>query len=118
MALFDERPSMDELKEVARGLASGHVFTDLHLRNPETEMSMVFMPIGLGVLSGITEEECKQIGMIYEWLDKAGPRSCNGLPMFMSVNILHRDDARTVLEMCNKLKEASEQVLNQVANSR
>lgn len=80
-----------QIKELAKDMAMGKVFCDRHI-HPEEHISMVgsvFMPIGLGVLSQVHGD---QLGMFYEYMDKAGPRSVNGYPMFMSVKIMHRDD--------------------------
>lgn len=40
----------------------------------------------------IRVEYFRDIGLIYEYLDKAGPRSINGYPIFFSMRIMHRDD--------------------------
>lgn len=37
-------------------------------------------------------EHVEQIGIFWEYLDQAGPRSINGMPMFFSVRIMHKDD--------------------------
>lgn len=116
MGLFDTRPSVDELKEVARGLHAGQIFTDRHVANPQSDMTMVFMPLALGALSECSKEDVEQIGMIYEWIDKAGPRSVNGMPCFMSFKLLHRDDAVKVLKMYQALRETADQALDRVAN--
>lgn len=34
----------------------------------------------------------KDIGVVWEWLSKAGPRSINGYPIFFSCRLMHRED--------------------------
>jgi hypothetical protein len=38
------------------------------------------------------KEFTQQIGVLWEWMSKAGPRAINGYPTFFSVRLLHRDD--------------------------
>ena len=90
----EERPKAKndaELKEIAVGIAEGRIFTNGHLRN-QRDMLSVFMPLALGALKDRTEEELKDIGLFYEHLSEAGPRSVNGNPCFMSVRMLTKDE--------------------------
>ena len=85
-------PTMNEknLRELAMDICDGKVFHD-RLINPERfqqDVGMVFMPLALGGMEGLKE---KTIGLMYEYYDKAGPRSVNGMPCFFSCSILHRD---------------------------
>lgn len=105
----DVRLSEEEIRELARKLHHGHLFTDRHLRSPN-ELTMVFMVVGFMDRDQI-EKLFKDYGenlMIYEELDKAGPRSVNGLPMFMSAKFVHEDDARAALELAQRFREAEE----------
>jgi hypothetical protein len=86
-----------ELKEFIFGLCDGRIFTSAHLREHELEfLQIVFMPLGLGMFRDHTENEMKKIeqelGVMWEWIDKAGPRSINGLPSFFSVRMLCKSD--------------------------
>jgi hypothetical protein len=38
------------------------------------------------------QEFISNIGVIYEWMEKAGPRSVNGYPTFFSCRLLHKED--------------------------
>lgn len=46
-----------------------------------------------------------QIGVLWEWMDQAGPRGINGFPMFFSMRMMHMEDWK----MCHKaiLKEVA-----------
>jgi hypothetical protein len=76
-----------ELRLLAADIYEGRVFTDRQVED-SSDLPMVFMPIALGAFAEMTEEEFKQIGLIYEYLDKAGPRAINGLPSFFSLRVL------------------------------
>ena len=83
-------PIMDEknLRELAMDICDGKVFHD-RMIDPnrfQQDVGMVFMPLALGGMEGL-----KGIGLMYEYYDKAGPRSVNGMPCFFSCRILHRD---------------------------
>jgi hypothetical protein len=89
-----------ELKQLAIDLVEGKVFTSNHLcaEGREDMISSIFMPLALGALSGMPEEELKQLGMVYEYLDKAGPIAVNGFPTFMSCGLLTLNDARKMMD--------------------
>ena len=76
----------EELRQLCIDMYAGRIFSNFHCDSPR-DVGMVFMPIGLGGLDAETEP-----AMIYEYLDKAGPRSINGMPGFFSCNILNRAD--------------------------
>lgn len=96
----------EDLIKIAKGLRSGEIFCDRHLRRHE-DIQMVFM-----VLFFITEQsffdrlKAFPPGMMYEWLDKAAPRGVNGYPCFFSAHILNRADTDTVMQMIKTLDEA------------
>lgn len=77
-----------ELKQLAMDIVDGKVFTDRHVRKGgEGDMPMIFMPIALGCFQTEDEANLQKIGMLYEYYDKAGPRSMNGYPVFTSLHI-------------------------------
>ncbi len=80
--------SNDKLREFVLAFVDGRIFTDKHVHNPKRDLGMVFMPIALGAFSGWTEDQLNNVGCIYEYIDQAGPRSINGMPVFFSFRIL------------------------------
>ncbi len=81
----------DELRELAMAIYAGTVFTDRQLDDPRM-IGAVFMPVGLGGLNPDDEPH-----MIYEHLDRAGPRSINGMPSFFSCQILNLADMQAFI---------------------
>ena len=75
-----------------------------------SDMPRVFMPIALGALVELPDDVVNDIGLIYEYLDQAGPMSVNGLPMFMSFKILNQTDATVVHEKVKAIIEALEKI--------
>ena len=55
----------------------------------------------------------EHVGLVFEYYDKSGPRSINGLPMFMSCQLLNREDAVTVHDMIVPLMEAKQKFLDE-----
>lgn len=106
VATQPRQKSDEELRQLCIDIYGGLVFTDRHCNSPQ-DVGMVFMPIGLGGLTAEAEPE-----MIYEYLDKAGPRSVNGMPMFMSANILNLADFQAWLPMYEKYVEQQEEFLH------
>lgn len=80
-----------EINELAKAIWAGQVFTTQHLRNPE-DARMVFMILAFFDESHWKSMETENISLVYEYLDKAGPRSVNGMPNFMSAQYLNMED--------------------------
>lgn len=98
-----------ELKQIAIDLFDGKIFCDQHIP-PDSSlhtMPMVFMPIILGALDQYTGDR-KEIGMIFEYLDKAGPRSINGYPNFFSMQILTQAEWEIAHKYYEEYKEMKE----------
>ncbi len=97
--------SNDEIKKLAEDMYNGSIFTDRHVRTHE-ELPMVFMPLAL-MGKELAEELMKNPpGMIYEHIERAGPLSINGMPIFSSFRMISIEDTKKVLECYNKIKEA------------
>lgn len=101
------KPLPDErLKEIALGLDAGQIFCNWHLED-QGDLSSVFMPLGLGAFDSFSEEDFNDVGMVYEHLEKQGPRSINGYPTFFSVRLVNKagaDKIRTYLQQLEKMK--------------
>lgn len=89
------RRSPEQLAAIAQLFAADRVFSSAHMEPHEVEnlLQLVFMPLALGALVGF---DTSQIGIVYEELRHAMPRSINGLPCFMSCHLLHVDDWQIV----------------------
>lgn len=122
--LWDYKEKSDEeLKNIAKDMYHNVIFTNMHIRPNDQHLTMsVFMAFALmgpgmhsdgereGAIDNILEEEHYQkwlenIGMIYEFMEKASPRGINGYPIFMSVNMLNKKDTEKVLDFYNKYSE-------------
>ncbi|TSP14033.1 hypothetical protein [Cupriavidus campinensis] len=97
-------PSMDadKLKELARAFLRGEVFTDRQIARIE-DMRLVFLPIMFGALAAV---DLKTIGLVYEYHREAGPRRINGMPIFLSMRLLNREDAAKLADYATKLAAA------------
>ena len=94
----------EEIKEIALGIHSGNIFCDRHLQKPD-DISFVFIPLILND-GALSEDDLKQIGMIYEYMDEASSRGINGYPCFYSMRILGKEDAKKVLEKVEEIRKA------------
>lgn len=95
----------EDLAAFVEDLVGGRIFTSAHVSPPE-HLHLVFLPVALGAFKDWTREEVDQIGVLYEHLDKAGPRSINGMPGFFSARLLHRDDWKIARERYEKAQAA------------
>lgn len=99
----------EEIKKLADDMYRGLIFTDRHVQNHD-DVPRVFMPLALLEKEQIEELKAGDPGMIYEYMDKAGPMSINGMPMFWSFRFLNQEDAKKVMEKYLQIKEAIEKV--------
>jgi hypothetical protein len=107
-----------ELRKLAVDLRAGQVFTSAHVpADQQDALPMVFMPIALGGLRQLTKKELDDVGLIYEYLDKAGPRAINGFPSFFSMHFLNKDDARQLGAIIKKLGAAEQAALQEVPDA-
>jgi hypothetical protein len=108
-ALKLPKMSDEDLRKFVDDYCSNRIFTSNELQNSEIDLlQMIFLPLSLGCLSKLQPDSLKQVGCIWEYYDKAGPRSINGKPMFMSMNLMHIDDwkrAVTAIEKEEKRRE-------------
>jgi hypothetical protein len=100
--------SREDLKVLAIDMLAGLVFTDRHIKQIDAHMlGSVFMVAGLGGLTGWNAEK---IGLVYQYMDRAGPRSVNGYPIFMSMRMLHIDQMDELKALVKSLMEAIDKV--------
>jgi hypothetical protein len=87
------RMSDDQLREFICGVVDRRIFTihDIHQRD-ECLIPAVFMPIIFGPFNHYNPDSLKRVGCVYEYYDKALPRSINGYPCFTSMRLMHAED--------------------------
>lgn len=101
-----ERRSDEELSQLAKDIEAKQVFTSAHVPDSDTDMLMsIFMPLGLGGLGNMKEEDAQDIGIAYEYYGKAGPMAINGYPTFFSCSLLGKADTKIVFEKVAKIRE-------------
>lgn len=104
--------TQEELNVLARDMSKGLLFSNLHVPPGEDHMlATIFLPLGMGALNQYEDESLRQIGIVYEYLNKAMPRGINGYPTFMSFRMLNRVDTEYVLTKYEKFKAAEEAVM-------
>lgn len=84
----------EQIKQLIMDVVGGRVFCDFMIPDGRSNsISMVFMPLALMKREdGLHLMEVDEASMLYEYLEKAGPRSCNGMPGFFSFQFLNRAD--------------------------
>jgi len=94
------------------GVLENRIFTSAHMKDHEMQhFGMVFVPAAMGALSDWPKSRLEEIGVFWEENSKALPRGVNGLPMFMSMHLMHKDDwarATKAIEREQKRRETIE----------
>ena len=101
----------DELKGIAKDLWAGRIFSDRHinsLKDDPNVLGMVFMPMVF--ISNETRKKLSnlKVSFIYEYLDKASPRSINGMPVFFSCRTLTELETKKMFEYYEKFKQIAD----------
>jgi len=91
-----------ELKKLAVEIFEGRVFTNRHCN--EHELTSVFMPLVFGAFENKTKNERDDIGLIYEYVDKAMPMAINGKPTFASMRYLDKRKTEVMFKYYDKYK--------------
>lgn len=93
-----------EISRLGKDLYSDKIFGSWMLpEGQEDSLVMVFMV--LLFMDDIQKKQMKRDGthFFYEYYDKAGPRSMNGMPIFMSCHILSGDDVKRIITKRNEI---------------
>lgn len=101
----------DDLKQLARDIVAGRVFTDLHIQAPATEVKLDIMRAVWPILLFMNEQQQAEINalhpvMIYEYLREAGPRSVNGYPVFFSLHVIGQEEWTRLSVYLDRLYDA------------
>ena len=99
----------EELRQIAQDIHAGRIFTERHLTSGEL-LGCVFLPISFMDDAAIKGMQEAKVGMIFEYLDKAGPRSVNGYPIFLSFQTATEEEAAKVWGYYGAIKEAVDSV--------
>ena len=105
----NRQKSNNELRKLAVDIFKGMVFTDRHVQIKE-DVPRVFMPMALMGRQQVEDFQKKSPGLIYEYMDKALPKSINGMPMFLSFRFLSIEETKKVFDFYTKIIDAVEKV--------
>ncbi len=101
------RISDEEVKKIAEDIYKGLIFTDRHISNPN-DLTSVFMVLMFMEEKDINRFKNNPPGLIYEYMDKAGPMTINGNPIFMSMQLLSKEDGERVIKHYTGIKDIVE----------
>ncbi len=100
-----------EKREIAIGIFNGSIFTSAQIEKKDMNLfPSIFFVLMLMEKKQRDEIISGDIGVFWEYMNKASPRSINGYPMFASVRTLNKADWEDVRKMVLKLTEASKEL--------
>lgn len=100
----------EELKQIALDLFKGSIFSDRHLINEPNMLTSVFMILPMLDKEKLEELKNNDVHFIFEYLNKALPRSINGCPAFMSAQYLNKDDTEKMFKYYREIERKVESV--------
>lgn len=98
----------EELKQIAKDLWAGKIFSDRHIANIDTNPGMatsVFMPLVFLNKKQVKDLKDSKVNFMYEYLDNAGPMSVNGYPIFMTVRFLLAHETEKMFNYYEEFKK-------------
>lgn len=104
-------PRLDdaEITEIAAGIVKGRIFTAAQV--PRDMLRVVFLPL-------ISDDiDWPNLGNVVEDISKAAELSVNGLPMFLSCRLIHKDDWSVIGARAIKAQEALDAALGQTGDA-
>jgi len=107
-----------ELVKIAEDIHAGRIFTDRHIPSGDRQgmVPLIFLPIALADAKMEKRIRKDKPALVYEYLDKAGPRGINGYPIFMSCRFLTKEDSDKVWKAYEEIEEAMKVVREGVAS--
>ena len=98
------------IAKLAMDMAHGRVFGtwDIPAHRLYDDVSMVFMPLVFMDEEAHADLQEREVVHLYEYLDKAAPRSVNGYPSFFSMHVLSEGDWQVLLPKVRKIASAME----------
>ena len=108
------RMPKSDLAKFVQDFVDGKLITDRHV--PQDLIGQIFMPLIFGCFEEYSDAEKKNLGIVYEYYDKAGPMGINGYPMFMSLHIMHKDDWAIAASAIKKEEARRKEYLNTMEN--
>lgn len=117
---FNPVLSVKDKKKFVMDFASGMIFTSQMLPKESLQqiIGSVFMPVALGGLDGLDEDDLKNLVFVWEYTSEAAPRNINGYPMFFSCKLMHIDDWADIYPEIRKEMDRRETFLNDEEEER
>jgi hypothetical protein len=100
----------EQIQEIALGMHRRQIFTTQHIPAAEWD-DMVPRVFTILRFTGFGNVDTATIGMLWERLEHAGPRSINGYPIFLSMNMVSIADTEKILVIFRRLREAEQAAL-------
>ena len=95
------RLSSDEIHALARDLVTNVAWMPMN----ENEMRLAF-PILAFAAPGMSDAYMASAGAVWEYLSKASPVGINGLPLFLSCHLVHKEDVPLLRAAMARMYEA------------
>lgn len=104
-----------ELKQIAFDMSEDKIFCSGHMSENERETLLysIFMP--LLFMDDKQHENFikKKPWMLYEYLNKAGPKAINSYPIFMSMNTLYHHEKKAFLAYLQQAENIRKKFMEQ-----
>ncbi len=94
--------SNKELRALAMDFVDGKAFPSWACRSPD-DVGSSFMILSFMKLEDRLDLRRRDVIHLFEYLDKASPMGCNGMPIFFSARILNRAECQKLFPMMDAL---------------
>lgn len=102
----------NELRQIAQDILEEKIFTNRHISPRDNNLiGTIFMVLMFG---GAEQIDPDDVGMIFEYYNKACKTAVNGYPIFSSCALLNKRDTKKVWEYYEKFKVAREKLFSSI----
>lgn len=112
-AVYQEKPP-EELLKLAHGFLANRYWTSEWHCKSIADVRSTFLIIGLLPKEALGYYVRNKITFFFEDFQKAGPRTVNGMPVFLSCKILNENELNQVREFMKKIKEKDQTILGEI----
>ena len=98
-----QKKTPEQIETLAWDITGGRVFGSWN--GPPDMIKSCFMILMFMEQKHLDQLKEQNIAHLYEYMDKAGPRSVNGYPSFMSAQYIDVDDMAKVVKRLKQIEE-------------
>ena len=101
-----------ELKKLAVDIVEGKVFGTWNIPSYDQHLvPLIFVPLSFMDAKQLKKLKRRKVVHVYEYLDKAAPKTVNGYPIFFSFRLLKKRDWKRLVRYVKRFEKMKKEFL-------